>query len=655
MIDLKFIFSDSGPLAAAIDNYRFRPQQLEMAQLVSNTIRDNKVALVEAGTGTGKTCAYLAPALLSGGKVIISTGTRTLQDQLFYRDIPAVRDALNIPVSVALLKGRANYVCHHHLDRSLKEGRFLEKQEVSYLQTIDRFARTSTSGDKNDLPDVPETSPVWSDVTSTRDNCLGSGCKFYDECFVMAARRKALRADTVIVNHHLFFADVWLRDEGISELLPACNTVIFDEAHQLPETASLFFGESLSTGQCLELAKDVLVEVKTSASDFALLPQAAEVLEKTTKSLRLSLGSDVARCTWKTIKDPEHFSRSLGDLEVVLLRLKNLLETQVERSDGLRRCFERSCKILATLKLWTSAAEDNYVRWLDVFTQSLQLNITPLSIAEIFKNQVEENYRSWIFTSATMSVNGDFNLYREQLGLEDAACVSWESPFDYSKQALLYLPQDMSDPNSSGYVAEVVQASLPVIKANKGRAFCLFTSLRAMREAYELYSEQFKKRNSKVQLLLQGAESKTELLRKFRLAPNPVLIGSISFWQGVDVRGDTLSLVIIDKLPFTSPDEPVLAARIKNLQQRGKNAFIEYQLPQAAILLKQGAGRLIRDETDKGILMICDPRLKSKAYGRQIMRSLPKMQVTQELREVKRFLGVCGEVQPPALATPTIS
>ncbi len=643
MVDLKFIFSEAGPLASTIENYRYRPQQLEMAQLVANTIRDNRVAMLEAGTGTGKTVAYLVPALLANGKVIISTGTRTLQDQLFYRDIPVTREALNVSLSVALLKGRANYVCHHHLDRTLKEGRFLDRQEVSYLQTISRFLHTTTTGDKSDLPDVPETSPIWADVTSTRDNCLGSECTFYNECFVMAARRSALQADVVVVNHHLFFADVWLRDEGISELLPACNTVVFDEAHQLPDTASLFFGESLSTGRCLELAKDVLIEAKISVLDFPALSAAAVALDQVTRALRQGIGKEGYRCTLRTIKNHGYFSKSLSDVQDALLRLKDLLATQKERSEDLKRCFERCREMLSILALWNSETEDNYVRWVDIFAQSLQLNITPLSIADVFRNQVHERKRSWIFTSATLSVNGDFALYREQLGLPDADCSSWESPFDYSKCALLYVPQGLSDPNSDDYVADVVRASLPVIRANNGRAFCLFTSLRAMREAYEMYLTEFKRRTPKIQLFIQGEESKTELLRKFRITPNPVLVGSISFWQGVDVRGDALSLVIIDKLPFASPDEPVLAARIERLQNLGVNAFIEYQLPQAAILLKQGAGRLIRDETDKGVLMICDPRLIAKAYGRKILGSLPKMRLTQELSDVKQFIAEIGD------------
>ena len=642
MPDLDSFFSSSGALAQSVPGFRARSQQLAMAQTIADTIAGNRVLVAEAGTGTGKTFAYLVPALLAGGKVIISTGTKTLQDQLFNRDIPTVRAALKAPVIVALLKGRSNYVCHYHLERTLKDGRtsFANRDEVKYLKLIERYAGVSKTGDKSGLSEIPESAAVWQQVTSTRENCLGSDCPSYKTCFVMEARKQALSADVVVVNHHLFFADVTLRDEGLSELLPACNTVIFDEAHQLPETASLFFGESVSTSQLLELARDAESESILGAKDFVALPDSIALMEKAARDLRLTIEGDNTRLTLAAVSMNPKFGIALDYLLERLEELSSLLESQSERSEGLENCWQRAREIAIRIKHWRDQAEsEGFVRWLEVFSHALQLNATPLSIAEIFNKQLVASPRAWIFTSATLAVKGDFSHYNDEMGLSTAQSACWDSPFDFANQALLYVPTGLPDPSSRDYTDEVVKAALPVLMASRGRAFFLCTSLRATKRAHELLIEAFEREKLDYPILLQGQSSRSDMLDRFRKMGNAVLIGSQSFWEGVDVRGEALSLVVIDKLPFAPPDDPVLSARIEKINKEGRNAFMEYQLPRAVINLKQGAGRLIRDETDRGVLMICDPRLITKSYGKKIWQSLPPMKRTRDLAEVERFFG----------------
>ena len=616
-----------------------------MAQAIAEAINANGQLIAEAGTGTGKTFAYLVPALLAGGKVIISTGTKNLQDQLFQKDLPTVRDALKAPVSVALLKGRANYVCHYHLERTQSDGRFATREDVKHLGKIVKYAKVTQSGDKSGLADVPENAPVWMQVTSTRENCLGQDCPQYKDCFVLKARKEAMEADVVVVNHHLFFADVMLRDEGVAELLPACNTVIFDEAHQLPETASLFFGESISTSQLLDLARDTRLEAATSAKDFAALPTATDALDKAARDLRLVFKQGEGRMPANATESLSGWSDALRAVSDKLANLNNLLEKQAQRSEGLESCWQRGQELLHKIKQWQNTDNAETVKWLEVFHHSVQLNTTPLSIAEIFAKQIGGHPRAWIFTSATLAVKRDFGHYQKEMGLLEARTAYWDSPFNYPEQALLYVPQEMPEPNSPGYTEAVVQAALPLIEASKGRAFMLFTSLRAMQRAHEILTAEFDRRNLAYPLMLQGEGSRNELLTRFREHGNAVLLGSQSFWEGVDVRGEALQLVVIDKLPFAPPDDPVLAARIAQLNKQGRNAFMEYQLPRAVINLKQGAGRLIRDETDRGILMICDPRLISKHYGRRIWQSLPPFRRTREEAEAVKFFGASLSTQ----------
>lgn len=646
--NLKKVFADGGPLAAAIPGYRIRAQQIEMAEAVEDAIRHQRQLVAEAGTGTGKTFAYLVPALLSGGKVIVSTGTKTLQDQLFNRDLPAVRDALKVPVTVAMLKGRANYVCHFHLERALREGRFMSRNDANYVHIVRNFSENSATGDKSELPEVPESATIWPAVTSTRDNCMGQECGFYKDCFVMEARKRALAADVVVVNHHLFFADVMLRDEGISELLPSSNTVIFDEAHQLPEVAGLFFGEDVSTSQLMELARDVHAEYLTTARDCVALPELTAALEKAVRDFRLIFSYEGSRLPVQKALALKGFDGAYGGMLTKLKALNDMLGTQAERDPALENCYERGLGLSLQLQRWQEAENANLVRWVEVFAQSVQLHATPLSVAEGFEKQFNVQPRAWIFTSATLAVKSDFSHYLDQMGLGEAMTGYWNSPFDYAKQALLYVPQDMPEPNSSAYSAAVAASALPVIRASSGRAFVLCTSLRAMKEIHALLKETFERESLDYPLLLQGESARSELLERFRRLGNAVLVGSQSFWEGVDVRGEALSAVIIDKLPFAPPDDPVLAARIDKMNAEGKNAFMEYQLPYAVISLKQGVGRLIRDETDRGVLVICDPRLISKAYGRRIWQSLPAFRRTRELADVQEFFLNAGEYNEPA-------
>jgi ATP-dependent DNA helicase DinG len=657
MTSLADIFAPDGPLAHAIPGYVLRAQQLEMSERIGETLAGNSVLVAEAGTGTGKTFAYLVPALLAGGKVIVSTGTKTLQDQLYQKDLPTVRDAIKVPVSLALLKGRANYVCPYHLALAQAEGRLHRPEEVGHLRAIVRFAKTTRTGDKGELSAVPEDSGAWALATSTRDNCLGQDCPNVKDCFVLAARREALAADLVVVNHHLFFADVMLKDDGLGELLPACNAVIFDEAHQLPEVASLFFGESLSTSQVLELARDSRTEGIAAAPDFVALPDAARALEKAAKDFRLAFRdgrsadggtNSSARYALGQLQSNPDFTKSLAQLGDELERFEQVLGSQAERSEGLANCLERAQALANRLKHWREPPDGQMVRWVETFSQTVQINATPISVADIFLRQMEGHPRAWIFTSATLAVGNNFGHYLGELGLDKwqgkegtggTQTGFWESPFDYQNNALLYAPQNMPDPNSPFYNEAVVEAIWPLIHASRGRAFVLCTSLKAMRRIHELLKTHFEKEQFDVPLLLQGESSKSELLERFRRLGNAVLVASQSFWEGVDVRGDALSLVILDKLPFAPPDDPVLSARMEHLKRQGKNAFMEYQLPRAVIAVKQGAGRLIRDERDRGVLVICDPRMLSKDYGKRVWRSLPPFRRTKIEAEAVAFFA----------------
>ena len=639
-------FAAGGPLARRLPGYRERPQQIAMAQAVAHAIRAQGRLVAEAGTGTGRTFSYLVPALLYGGKVIVSTGTKTLQDQLYERDLPLVRDALRSPATIALLKGRANYLCLHHLERTSREGRLPSRDDARHLTKISAWAHATTRGDRAELGDVPENATIWPLVTSTRDNCLGSNCAHFRECHVMQARKDALEADVVVVNHHLFFADVMLRDEGLAELLPACNTVILDEAHQLPDTATTFFGEQTTAGQLAELARDAEVAARTTLSDVPGLPDAAADIAPAIRRLRLAAGDLPAKMPREIALAREGFAEAIDELAASVDRVSADLAHFAERSEDLASVASRAHDASMRIARWRDAADapdesgERWIRWLDVTPGGFQLQASPLSVANLFRRQLDATARAWIFTSATLAVGGSFAHYTRELGLDDADTGAWESPFDYGAQALLYVPKGLPEPNSAAHTDAVIDAALPVLAASRGRAFLLFTTLRALAQARERLIDELPAAGVDGPLLVQGEGSKTELLERFRRAGNAVLLGSASFWEGVDVAGDALSVVVIDKLPFAPPDDPLLAARLKQLKEDGGNPFRDWQLPQAAISLKQGAGRLIRTETDRGVLMIGDPRLVDKPYGKTLWRSLPPMKRSREIEDVRAFFGV---------------
>ncbi|HYC35618.1 MAG TPA: ATP-dependent DNA helicase [Usitatibacter sp.] len=654
--DLERAFGAGGPLERAVPGFRRRPQQLEFARAVREAIRAKGALIAEAGTGTGKTFAYLVPALLSGGKVIISTGTKTLQDQLYQRDLPLVRAALGLSMDTALLKGRANYVCLHHLEAAAAQGTFGAREEVDQLQRIRSFAARSMSGDRGECSDVPESSAAWAQATSTRENCLGSSCRHYQECFVMRARKRAADADVIVVNHHLFFADVALRDEGAADLLPAANTVIFDEAHHLPDLARLFFGEAISTAQLVELARDVHLAEAQHAREGTDLGDAAGDVEMAAREVRLALGNVAGRTALNALRNRKAFDAAMDELAAALTTLVETLQAQEERAEEIRNCRLRAESLLGRVAEWREAdarpREDAYgepagggvVRWIEAYAHSAVLYVTPLDVGRIFDQQMKDGERAWIFTSATLSVNGDFTHYRNEMGLAQAAAHSWPSPYDFQAQALLYVPEGLPDPNSEAYPEAVIEAAWPVVRASGGHAFLLFTSLRAMDRGHERLAARLRAEGLDWPLLLQGTGSKMELLERFRRSPNAVLVASQSFWEGVDVKGEQLSVVVIDRLPFNPPDDPVLAACIERINRAGGNAFMDYQVPRAVITLKQGAGRLIRDETDRGALVICDPRIVDKPYGRRIWRALPPFRRTRSLQEVEEFFST-----PPVL------
>ncbi|MYM27081.1 ATP-dependent DNA helicase DinG [Duganella sacchari] len=641
--EVERLFGAGGPLGPAVGDFRPRRSQTEMAKAIASAIANQTTLIAEAGTGTGKTFAYLVPALLWGGKTIVSTGTKNLQDQLFLRDIPSVRSALQAPVSVALLKGRSNYLCHYHLERTLQNGRMTSRDDVGYLREISRFLKMTKTGDKAELARVPENALIWNLVTSTRDNCMGAECQYYQDCFIMKARKEAQQADVVVVNHHLFFADVALKDSGVAELLPSANTIIFDEAHQLPDTATLFFGDTFSTSQVLELCRDVLAEGLSNARDGADWGKVVTVVEKAARDLRLTFPQDIVRLSLPQIAPSSDFFPALETLKDELDGMMAVLEKQAERAETLEQCRQRGVELVARLAAWKFdpkarvAKGEEAVFWVEAFASSLQLHKTPLSIAPIFNGQREGVPRSWIFTSATLAVKNDFSHFSEQMGLDKEPSMSWPSPFNYEEQGILYVPTGLPDPNSFGYTDAVLDLALPVIEAAGGKTFLLCTTLRAVKRAAERLRDEFEKRGLPFPLFVQGDKGRTELLDQFRKAGNGVLIGSQSFWEGVDVRGDALSLVIIDKLPFAPPDDPVLAARIEVMEKQGKNGFMHHTLPEAIINLKQGAGRLIRDEKDQGVLMLCDPRVISKPYGKRIWQSLPSFKRTREQDVVLEF------------------
>ncbi len=640
-----------GDLARQLDAFVPRPAQLRLTGAIAEAFEQRDVLLAEAGTGTGKTFAYLVPALLSGLKTIVSTGTRALQDQLYHRDLPRVRAALGVGHRAALLKGRANYLCRYRLDQARGEPRFSTPEQVAQFQRILSWSGRTQYGDMAELDGLADDSPLLPMVTSTVDNCLGTDCPFWSDCFVVRARQRAQEADLVVVNHHLLLADLALKQEGFGEILPGAQAFVIDEAHQLPELAANFFGEGFGMRPWQELARDCLAECRSVAGAQAALQQPVATLELALRELRGAMEGLPQRGTrWRALAQPD-VADGFDALAAALAQLRDALALVREASPGLDACHARAQEGVSRLARWLgedlplfdfdadpaeeaqAPADDSDVLWYELTPRGFRCQRTPMDVSGPLREHRQRSMAAWVFTSATLTVDGEFAHLARRLGLEDPDSLVQPSPFDWQQQALCYLPRQLPDPAARGYGAALIATLRPVLEASQGRAFLLFASHRALREAADAL------RGGPWPLFVQGEAPRASLLQRFRESGNGVLLGSASFREGVDVSGDALSVVVIDKLPFAAPDDPVFEARLDAIRRNGGNPFRDEQLPQAVIALKQGVGRLIRSETDRGVLVLCDPRLLSRGYGRVFLDSLPPFRRTRELADVQAFFA----------------
>ncbi|MCC3703572.1 ATP-dependent DNA helicase [Rouxiella badensis] len=626
-------FATDGALAQKIEGFKPREPQRLMANAVALAIKNKQGLVVEAGTGTGKTYAYLAPALRSGKKVIISTGSKALQDQLYSRDLPKVANALKFKGKLALLKGRSNYLCLERLDQQSMAGGELASQSLSDLAHLRSWSAKTEEGDISTCNVVAEDSYVWPLVTSTNDNCLGSDCPMYKECFVVKARRKAMDADVVVVNHHLFMADMVVKESGFGELIPTADVMIFDEAHQIPDIASQYFGQQLSSRQLLDLSKDITIAYRTEVRDSAQLQKSADRLSQSAQDFRLALGEPGFRGNLRDVLADTNIQRALLLLDDALELCYDVMKLSLGRSALLDAAFERATLYRNRLKRLKEVSVPGYSYWYECNSRHFVLALTPLSVTDKFRELMDDKPGAWVFTSATLSVNEKLEHFTQRLGLDGAQTLLLASPFDYANQALLCVPRYLPSPNERGGSRQLARMLRPLIEANQGRCFFLCTSHQMMRELAEEF-----RASMTLPVLVQGETSKGQLLAQFVEAGNALLVATSSFWEGVDVRGETLSLVIIDKLPFTSPDDPLLKARIEDCRLRGGDPFNEVQLPDAVITLKQGVGRLIRDTDDRGVMVICDNRLVMRPYGEVFLNSLPPTPRTRSISEAMAFL-----------------
>jgi ATP-dependent DNA helicase DinG len=627
------LFAVDGKLSEAIDGFVPRQAQTDMAVAVENTIKNKAPLIVEAGTGTGKTFAYLAPALLSERKTIISTGTKNLQEQLFHRDLPLIKEALGSNSKTALLKGRANYLCLHRLRQHGGNSTLVDRQTLTELTQVREWASSTKSGDMGDMRTLAEDAKVLPFVTSTADNCLGKDCPDYEDCYMVKARRKALDADVVVVNHHLFFADMALKDTGFGELIPEADLVVFDEAHQIPDIASEYFGETFSSRQMQDISRDIEVVYRTVLKDAKQLQSAAEKCKMITADLRILFPENPSKGNWRQMLSRDEVQTQISKLTDSLNVLYEVLKLHVGRDKDLDNIFERVSEARGKLARLTDTTQLGVSLWYETTLRHIVLHLTPLSISQKFADFIAEPKRSWVFTSATLMVDGGFTHFQRQMGLNNATTLSLDSPFDYPNQAMLCVPRFLPEPNAREMRATLLDISIKVVKASRGRCFLLFTSHATLNA---IASQLENKIDNPI--LVQGSTTKRALLESYIENKDAVLLGTGAFWEGVDVRGDDLTCVLIDKLPFASPDDPLLQARIEDCRKSGGNPFVQLQIPQAAIALKQGAGRLIRDETDKGVLVICDNRLVTKDYGKIFMGSLPDMRRTRDLQKAVDFL-----------------
>ena len=626
-------FAADGALAQAIPGFKPREAQRQMAKAVTEAVKTGGELVVEAGTGTGKTYAYLAPALRAKKKVIVSTGSKALQDQLYNRDLPTIARALKFSGKTALLKGRSNYLCLERLEQQNQTGGDLSVQALGDLISVRGWSSETTDGDVSNCNGVAEDSPIWPFVTSTNDNCLGSDCPLYKDCFVVKARRRAMDADVVVVNHHLFLADMVVKEGGFAELIPEADVMIFDEAHQIPDIASQYFGQQLSSRQLLDLAKDIIIAYRTEVRDVQQLQKSADRLAQCAQDFRLSLGDPGYRGNLRDLLSDNNIMRMFTLLDDALELCYDVIKLSLGRSALLDAAFERAALYRTRLKRLRAIDEPGFSYWYECNSRHFTLALTPLSVAERFREVMDNRKAAWIFTSATLAVNEQMSHFSSRLGVDNATTMILDSPFDYTQQALLCVPRNMPEPNHPGGARQLARMMKPLIDANKGRCFFLCTSHKMMRElAIEFRA------SMTLPVLLQGETSKGQLLKQFLEAGNALLVATSSFWEGVDVRGDALSCVIIDKLPFTSPDDPLLKARIEDCRLRGGDPFNDVQLPDAVITLKQGVGRLIRDTEDRGVLVICDQRLVSRPYGGLFLNSLPPTPRTRDIARAIEFV-----------------
>jgi ATP-dependent DNA helicase DinG len=649
--DLPTILGVNGPFAQRVAGYRFRAGQVALAEQVQKAIETRQVVVAEAGTGTGKTWAYLVPAILSGSKVLVSTGTRTLQDQLFSKDLPLVREILQVPLVSAILKGRGNYVCHLHLERLQQDPDGLKnRSEVVWLRQIRQFAASSSSGDRAELASIPEDADLWNRVTSTRENCLGQECPHVRDCFVYKARRQAQDADLVVINHALFMADAALKEEGVSDLLPESDVVVFDEAHQLPAVATRFLGQTLSTGQVQDLARQAEAVGLAQAREAVKWTELAGRLTQSIKDWRLSCdwvdATSNRRATPAELRALPQAVLSLSVLQDALRDMAQALLKHEERHPDLAALARTALSYEERLAHWSEQIKapalpgskaSQQVFWMEVTTQHVRFNAAPLSITEAFSRE-RQGLQAWVFVSATLSVRGEFGHFIDRLGLHNPITHSESSPFDYASQACLCVPKVLPEVNHPDYAVAFATWLFPVIQASQGAALVLCTTLRAVEKMGEAFRDLYEEHGLDWPILQQGRQPRRALLEQFRELDRPVLIGSASFWEGIDVVGEKLTVVAIDKLPFAPPDDPILEARLDACRQRGGNPFTEFQIPEAAIALKQGAGRLIRSEQDWGVLLVGDRRLVDKPYGKLLWQGLPAFKRTRERDDAIAFI-----------------
>lgn len=612
------VMGESGELSKLVEGYAPRQPQLEMAEEVAQLIEKDGTLLAEAGTGTGKTFAYLVPALLSGKKVIVSTATKTLQEQLVQKDLPILFKACGLKGKAKILKGRDNYVCPQRLEIT-ETAEQHSREDWKKLALIREWVEDkSLQGDRAELDAVPENDPIWRKVCARLEFCQAAECHADSGCFYPKVKQQAADAQVLVVNHHLFCADLSLREQGFGELLPDAEVYIFDEAHQLPDIAAQFLGFSITRSQLDELVRDIKQAQKVESPESTTLFDQAGLLGEQIKLLNESLGKWEKRWTWQQLESEKAFQavvkRFLGALSQVVESLKAV----AERGKQITAVYKRSKDFEAQFKDWLSSQSENKIRWIESSQARFKLNLTPLSVADPFSRQREQIGGAWLFTSATLSVRNNFDYFAKRLGLGDALTSHWSSPFDYQTQGVIYHPIGLPEPRSENYIKVCLRAAWPLLKASNGCAFMLFTSHRAMQEARAIMESHWQGT-----LLVQGDLPKLTLLERFRQSEQAVLLGTSSFWEGVDVKGDALKLVMIDRIPFAPPDDPIVQARESYLKEKGLNGFAHFQLPEAVMAMKQGSGRLIRDAKDRGVLMLCDPRLSSKNYGATIRDSLP--------------------------------